>query len=259
MKYQFVFVFVLMLLTCAVYSSLAQQAILPAGAEAAGIGGSVSYSIGQVDFESNEHSSGYVQQGVQQPYRLTIQLNYFIQGYYTGNGMMASVLQNQGQANGIYDVDSVTIEIRQATSPFAVMDTYTGILQTNGTIHCTFPQAIEGHSYYLVLKHRNALETWSASPVVISAVSNYNFSMGQSQAYGNNMIAVDAGVWALYSGDLNADENIDLVDASILEIDINNFAIGYMASDINGDGNVDLLDNSIPEANINDFIYTIRP
>lgn len=57
-----------MLLT--VVSAYAQQAVLPAGGEAIGSGGSVSYSVGQVAYTTNGSSSGTLTQGVQQPYEV---------------------------------------------------------------------------------------------------------------------------------------------------------------------------------------------
>jgi hypothetical protein len=69
------------------------------------------------------------------------------------------------------------------------------------------------------------------------------------------------GRWtlALFSGDINQDENIDLLDNGDLDQGISNFYFGYMPSDVNGDGNVDLLDMPILEENITDFIYSIHP
>ena len=70
---------------------------------------------------------------------------------------------------------------------------------------------------------------------------------------------METGIWAFYSGELNFDENIDLLDQSLLEVDINNFASGYLATDLNGDGNVDLLDSPVIETNINGFIFSNHP
>lgn len=46
----------------------AQQAIAPAGAESAGGGGTVSWTVGQVAYEATLAPGGSVQRGVQQPY-----------------------------------------------------------------------------------------------------------------------------------------------------------------------------------------------
>ncbi len=45
-----------------------QQAVAPAGGESTGGGGTVSWTVGQVDHEATLASGGSVQRGVQQPY-----------------------------------------------------------------------------------------------------------------------------------------------------------------------------------------------
>jgi hypothetical protein len=88
---------------------------------------------------------------------------------------------------------------------------------------------------------------------------SYNFSTAASQAYGDNQVEVSTGVWALFSGDIVIDENIDLLDLGFLETDISIFAYGYISTDVNGDGNVDLLDSPTLEANISNFIFSYHP
>jgi hypothetical protein len=55
-----------------IVSAGAQVAVLPAGGDASGSGGSVSYSIGQVVFTLANGSAGSVAQGVQQPYEISV-------------------------------------------------------------------------------------------------------------------------------------------------------------------------------------------
>ena len=50
----------------------AQEAFPVAGGDAVGSGGSVSYSIGQLVYNTNEGPDGSVAQGVQQPYEISI-------------------------------------------------------------------------------------------------------------------------------------------------------------------------------------------
>jgi len=50
----------------------AQEAISATGGNASGIGGSVSFTIGQVVYSTNSGSSGSVAQGVQQPYEISV-------------------------------------------------------------------------------------------------------------------------------------------------------------------------------------------
>ena len=48
----------------------AQQAVVPAGAEASGTGGTLSWTLGQVDAAYLTSASGSISQGVQQPFEL---------------------------------------------------------------------------------------------------------------------------------------------------------------------------------------------
>ena len=81
----------------------------------------------------------------------------------------------------------------------------------------------------------------------------------QNNAYGNNQKEVEPGVFAIYSGDITQDGFIDLVDQSILDNDLQNFAAGYVLSDLNGDSFVDLVDQSILDNNIFNFVGVISP
>ena len=73
------------------------------------------------------------------------------------------------------------------------------------------------------------------------------------------MVQVESGVWALYSGDINQDGNIDTIDYPFLETDTNNFATGNYTTDLNGDGNVDTIDYPLLETNTNGFISVAHP
>ena len=50
----------------------AQSDIVASGGDASGTGGSVSYSIGQIDFITKTGTGGMLTEGVQQPYEITI-------------------------------------------------------------------------------------------------------------------------------------------------------------------------------------------
>ncbi len=51
-----------------------QENTVTSGGDATGAGGSVSYSIGQIDYTSNASGTGNVNQGVQQPFELFIEV-----------------------------------------------------------------------------------------------------------------------------------------------------------------------------------------
>jgi len=67
MKFYFLFLLVL-----ALTGLRAQEALPTSGGNAAGIGGSASYSVGQIVYTTNTWINGSVSQGVQQPYEISI-------------------------------------------------------------------------------------------------------------------------------------------------------------------------------------------
>ena len=188
----------------------------------------------------------------------TLNLKCYISGYYIGGGFMTKVLQNQSVAGATSTMtDTILIQLRNASWPYGLAATQKRILNTNGTSSGLFN--LTGN-YYVVVKQRNGIQTWSANSITLSGGTvTYDFSNLASKAYGSNQVAIGGGLFAFYSGDINQDENIDLLDAYIEETDIDNFLFGYINSDLNGDGNVDLLDLPILEQNVNSFIFSTHP
>ena len=176
----------------------------------------------------------------------TLNLKFFIEGYYIGGGMMRTG-------------DTATVELDSSNFAYTTVATFKGPFLANGTMTCTFGSAIAGHSYYIVVKTRNAIQTWSAAPVPFTATTNYDFTTASNRAYGDEMDSLAPGVWAFWSGDINQDENIDLIDYPILCLGINQGLCGYYASDLNGDGNVDLIDFAILERSICMGVFSFHP
>ena len=186
-----------------------------------------------------------------------LSLKLFIQGYYAGNGKMNPVLMNQGIGSDTSITDFITIELHNASN-LLLAGASSAILHTNGNVSANI--AVGQGLYYIVIKYRNSVESWSASPIAMNGSPiYYDFTNNAGKLYGSNQFEVEPGIWALYTGDLNADENVDLFDIASLEIDINDFAFGYFATDLNGDGNVDLLDTLLLEENTLNFIYAQHP
>jgi endonuclease G len=123
------------------------------------------------------------------------------------------------------------------------------LLSASGTGTFTFSNAINGSNYYIVVKHRNSIETWSAS--VQSFTSNtlsYNFTTATTQAYGSNLI-LKGSKYCIYSGDVNQDGLVDSRDVGIVDNDNTNYITGYTNTDINGDYTVDSRDLGIVDNN----------
>jgi Zn-dependent metalloprotease len=191
----------------------------------------------------------------------TITVKAYIQGYYLGGGMMTPVLANQGVGVSALDVDNAIIELHNSSFPYAMAFTFTGMLKTNGNLVCNFPSSINGNSYYIVFKHRNTIQTWSANPVLMSNGLTYDFTNAQTKAYANNQTSLNLAntIWGMFSGDINQDENMDLADFALLEAGITNFDFGFQTADLDGNGNVELADVPFLENNINDFIFSNHP
>ncbi|MEZ5045592.1 MAG: hypothetical protein R2831_01225 [Chitinophagaceae bacterium] len=187
-----------------------------------------------------------------------ITLKFYIQGYYAGGGTMSTVLLNQGIGSSATNVDDVTVELHNATFPYALAHTTSAMLQSNGQAVANFPGTVSG-SYYIVIKHRNSIETWSANPYTFTGTNNYDFSNAISKAYGSNQVEVETNVWSLYNGDVNQDGFIDIFDFLDWDVDNQNFASGYFVTDLNGDGFVDIFDFLIWDPNNQNFIGLLTP
>ena len=188
----------------------------------------------------------------------TVNLKLYLRGYYMSAGQMQPVLLNQGIGASNTDVDNITVELHNATAPYAIVASTTGMLKTNGNCTVSFPASFNG-SYYIAIKHRNTIQTWTTLPLAMSATVNYDFTTAANKAYGDNMADLGDGRWAFFTGDINQDENIDLLDYPDLDFDINNFSSGFFSTDLNGDGNVDLIDYPIWDANNANFISSVHP
>ncbi|HNS11050.1 MAG TPA: hypothetical protein PKM97_00445 [Bacteroidia bacterium] len=175
----------------------------------------------------------------------TVGLNVkvFIEGFYTGSGQMTGVLSPTV-------CDTITVSLASNISPYAIEYSVKGTINTSGDGTFNFPGAAFGKSFYLVINHRNTLETWSSAPFALpSAVNTYNFTSGASQAYGNNMIGF-GGAFAIISGDVNQDGVINASDILAMENSIQLISFGYYPSDLTGDKLVEAADFSLIENNV---------
>jgi subtilisin family serine protease len=155
--------------------------------------------------------------------------------------------------------DIVKVELHNSSSPYAMVDSNSVVLSSAGVGSFNFANAVNGIPYYVVIKHRNVVETWSALPVTfISGAANYNFTIAQSQAYGSNLV-LHGAKWCFYNGDINHDGAVDGTDLGSVDNDNNTFVTGYTNTDLNGDGAVDGSDLGIVDNNNNAFIARVVP
>jgi hypothetical protein len=195
----------------------------------------------------------------------------FLQGYYTGNGMM----DNSGVGGTLYllglspnqtDVDTIEVLFYDTHGNNDVLSSK-GILQTDGTARISFSTTLAGN-YYLHVRHRNTIETWSSSLISLGTTNTYDFTDLQSKAYGSNqVITSDQNYYAMFSGDVtNATSDpgiqngfIELTDYNLVENYMNLILCGFNSSDITGDGIVESQDYLIVTNNYNASIMIVRP
>lgn len=164
-------------------------------------------------------------------------------------------------ANRLNMRDTMRIYFRNISSPYAVVDSAKSVIDSNTfTGNFFFNNAATG-TYYLQLKHRNSLETWSKSGGVsytMGTTLSYDFTTAAAQAYGSNMVQ-KGSKFCVYSGDVDQEGNIDVTDLLTVYNDVNNIASGYVRTDVNGDSIVDVADLLITYNNVNLGISKITP
>jgi hypothetical protein len=190
---------------------------------------------------------------------INMNVKFYLQGYYIGAGDMSPSLFNQGVSTNSLVADSAIIELRDPSSPFAVVQTFVGEVGTNGVIAASFPTSVVGNAYYIVVQQRNHIQTWSANPVTIVSNMTYDFSTAATQAYGSNQIEVETGVFGFYTGDINFDFVVDAFDYIQLDQDLSAGAFGYIITDLTGDGNVDAFDYLMLDPNLSNGVSAVTP
>jgi len=209
------------------------------------------------------------------PVTATLSLQHFLDGYYIYGSNPASMraaryinLIASGSANpgANTDVDLITVELRSAANLNVVAYSVSSILQTNGSLQCTFPAAAFGNSYYLVVKHRSSIPLWSANPVTISGSTTLSFANNIATAYTDGSIApmttLVSGLYASRLGELNVDGYLDGVDYSTFESNVYSSSYGglyLLDGDLNGDSYVDASDFAVFNYNSTLGSYEQRP
>ena len=173
----------------------------------------------------------------------------FIQGFY--NPVRNSMVP-----------DTLMVLLRGSTPPFPIAEVSTALFDSSGTGVFDFGYIFNGIPYYIHVLHRNSIETWSASAVTfVNNSLNYDFTTAAGQAYGNNMIQIDASPlrFGIYGGDIDQNLHIDLTDIDSVYNAAVNFISGYVATDVTGDDIVDLTDIALTYNNSAKFVISIDP
>lgn len=199
-----------------------------------------------------------------------LQAKAFLQGpYSSATGDMGTTLRDNGllPTTSPYSedprtvsslpadiVDWILVELRTTPAGSAVLSKSV-LLRRDGRIvdddgvTTQIELDADAGSYYVVLRHRNHLSIMSASALALdpNTSSLFDFTTAQTQAYGTNpMTEVATGVFAMLSGDGNADGGVDAIDRNSVWRSQNGTTWSYSKyGDFNLDGGIDAIDRNI--------------
>jgi len=185
-----------------------------------------------------------------------------LEGLYVEGGLMKQASDKNGLPHWSVDVaDHLTVELHDSADYSTIVYTaYDVSLGTNGTANATIPGNYNGR-YYITIRHRNSLVIVSANPVSFASdVITQSFGR-PSDVYRGRLKSVGKNAdYAIYAGDVNQDDIIDLSDVSII-FNVYTLGIlsGYIPEDINGNGIIDDADNQFIELGSDQAIKAITP
>lgn len=177
---------------------------------------------------------------------MQLKLSALIQGFY--NNVSNKMIK-----------DTAKVYLRYNSSPFPIADSSKSILDSNGKGIFAFSNITNGSPYYVVVRHRNSIETWSWSGREFHADTlSFDFTTSEYQAYGQNLIKKGTE-YCVYNGDVNQDATIDVSDLIKIYNDAFNFVSGYVSTDVTGNNFVDVTDLITAYNNSINFVSIIRP
>jgi hypothetical protein len=182
-----------------------------------------------------------------------------LEGLYNGGGTMRQAIGDSGPRWGAGIADHITVELHNAVSYALIVWSATDIpLNTGGTAVVNVPAVYNG-SYYVMVKHRNSIETTTSSPVSFAGTVINSMFGSTAAVYGANLKASGDGYFLVFGGDVNQDGFVDSGDYPGVVNGNFNYLTGYLATDINGDGFIDSGDYPIMVNNNFNYVGTIHP
>lgn len=190
----------------------------------------------------------------------SMDVKLLIEGYYESNLQMKPVLFNQGVSLNSNITDTVTVELREPSQPYSVTHSFKGVINLDGSIKCTFPSSVISKQFYIAIKHRNSVETWSKEPITFNYSNVYNFTNRADKAFGLNQTELSTNIWALYSGDIDQNGFLELDDFNLWDAEYQQgYPYNVFEPDLDGNGYMELDDFNIWDKNYQGGIYKITP
>lgn len=240
--------------------SISSSLVSTAGAEYQGSGVTLTVSVGETVIDTYTSPTAILTTGFLQGENSTkpVDLALFLEGLYNGEGLNKAQDETGNHWPG--DIaDIVTVSLARNSSPYDILYSIDSVsLLTDGSATLLLPVKYSGMNY-LVVNHRNSLETWSANP--LSFANNrvaYSFLDAADRAYGSNQLDL-GGQYALYGGDVTQDGFVDMGDITAIGNESALFVSGYVNTDVTGDGIADAGDMIIVDNNAAAFVAKSSP
>lgn len=205
---------------------------------------------------------------------LVLMAAYLVSGPSDANSQITGKLDLEIKAafQGVFDplVKSqknnceVQVTLRDAIDPRLIHATKTITFDNNSLTGKVSFSRLFTNEYYISIKTKNSIETFSREPVLIQngVLNMYDFTLSKSQAYGDNMYEYEFDglkTACVYVGDVNGDQFVDGTDYLEIDDDASNFVSGNVITDLTGDEFVDGDDLGIVEKNTRDFVQIMFP
>ncbi|NVO21238.1 MAG: hypothetical protein HXX13_16165 [Bacteroidetes bacterium] len=214
----------------------------------------------RVEVQNGNCSMAYSNEAIAVVQSRTLLLKVYLESLYNDElGQMRKAQDINGDKFGGDIADVITLCLAHSSFPYNIEYAINNIeLPQSGLVTINLP-AGSISSYFLVVRHRNSIETWNSFPILLNVNhTSYNFTNGAPKAYGYNQLQV-GNVWVIYGGDTNQDGIVDGSDMAAADNGSTGLLKGYNVEDINGDGIVDGTDMAIIDNNSTELVTKVIP
>lgn len=98
-----------------------------------------------------------------------MQMKVFLSSMYNTN-------ENMNGSLTAMLTDTVEVSLAEPQAPYNIVYTSRTAISTTGDGVFDFPPSVNGNDYYIVVRHRNSIETWSKFPVTFSPLVSFDFA-----------------------------------------------------------------------------------
>ncbi len=196
-----------------------------------------------------------------------VNIHLFLEGLYNSVSMQMNEAKDGSSDEvkwGYGIADRIQVDLFEENPPYAPIGvSISGIDLTTGGLATFQVSPSWSGNYYIRIRSRNHLETWSTIAVPFSSSTvEYNFTTASMQAYGlSSQVKVSSNpdVYAFYLGDLDQGGWVDSEDFNLFEPYLTAGTVGFVIADFNGSGWVDSDDFNLFELRLTTGAFAQYP